>query len=256
MGDYDERIKHAIPAEFHMVSGSHDSQTSADVYNTSQFELPNPAGKAGGACTSALLQVLYKGDHAAGVMSWVECLRKMRTELNRMGYDQIPQLTSSRLIDVNKPMSIVPPGSTGRRRAVLIGINYTGQQGQLSGCHNDVKNIKKFLEKVHDFKESEMLILMDDGKHHAPTRRNIEDAFQRITQYSQAGDVVFVHYSGHGSRMPDLDGGTLVTTTRVLMNVLPIGTSHGSTIVTRSSSAALAKRRIGRLRRDTCTSRL
>ena len=33
----------AIPAEFHMISGSHDSQTSADVYNTGQFQLPNPA---------------------------------------------------------------------------------------------------------------------------------------------------------------------------------------------------------------------
>jgi metacaspase-1 len=64
-------------------------------------------------------------------MSWVECLRKMRTELNQMGYDQIPELTSSRLIDVNKPMYIVPPGSRGRRRAILVGINYTGQNGQL-----------------------------------------------------------------------------------------------------------------------------
>jgi metacaspase-1 len=64
-------------------------------------------------------------------MSWVECLRKMRTELQQMGYDQIPQLTSSRLIDVNKPMYICPPSSTGRKRAILIGINYTGQQGQL-----------------------------------------------------------------------------------------------------------------------------
>jgi hypothetical protein len=64
-------------------------------------------------------------------MSWVECLRKMRTELNRMGYDQVPELTSSRLIDVNKTMYIVPPGSTGRRRAILIGINYVGQQGQV-----------------------------------------------------------------------------------------------------------------------------
>jgi hypothetical protein len=207
MTDYAERIEHAIPAEFHMISGSHDMQTSADVFNTSQFELPNPAGKAGGACTSALLQVLYKDNHAASSqMSWVECLRKMRSELNRMGYDQIPQLTSSRLIDVNKPMTIVPPGSTGHRRAILIGINYIGQKGQLSGCHNDAMNIKKYLINVHGFKESEMLILMDDNKHHAPTRRNIEDAFQRITQYSQAGDVVFVHYSGHGSRIPDLDG--------------------------------------------------
>jgi hypothetical protein len=41
-----------------------------------------------------------------------------------MGFDQVPQLTSSRMIDVGKPMYIVPPGSHGRRRAVLIGINY------------------------------------------------------------------------------------------------------------------------------------
>lgn len=67
-------------------------------------------------------------------------------------------------------------------------------------------NIKEFLTRVHGFNESEMLILMDDGKHHPPTRRNIEDAFSRITQYSNAGDVVFVHYSGHGGRVPDLDG--------------------------------------------------
>ena len=189
----------AIPAEFHMISGSHDSQTSADVYNTGKFQLPNPAGRAGGACTSALLQVLYNNGVAAGSMSWVQCLRAMRTALNNMGYDQVPQLTSSRLIDVNKTMYIVPPNANGRRRAILIGINYTGQQGQLSGCHNDVQNIKQYLINAQGFKESEMLILMDDNRHHSPTKKNIEDAFVRMTQYSQAGDVVFVHYSGHVS---------------------------------------------------------
>jgi len=123
-----------------------------------------------------------------------------------MGFSQVPQLTSSRMIDVNKTMHVVPPGSTGRRRAILIGINYTGQQGQLSGCHNDVKNVKNFLTRVHGFNESEMLILMDDGRHHPPTKRNIEDAFTRMTQYSQTGDVVFVHYSGHGGRVRDISG--------------------------------------------------
>lgn len=207
MDNYAERIQQAIPAEFHMISGSHDTQTSADVQNVNKFELPNPAGRAGGACTSALLQVLYQGGQAAGSMSWVECLRSMRGELRSMGYDQIPQLTSSRMIDVNETMYIVPPSSTsGSRRALLIGINYVGQQGQLSGCHNDVGNIKNYLINTQGFNESEMLILMDDGKHHPPTRRNIEDAFQRIVQYSQAGDVVFVHYSGHGSRVQDMDG--------------------------------------------------
>ena len=51
-----------------------------------------------------------------------------------------------------------------------------------------------------------MLILMDDGVAHSPTRRNLEDAFARITQYSVDGDVVFVHYSGHGGRVRDTSG--------------------------------------------------
>lgn len=75
-----------------------------------------------------------------------------------------------------------------------------------SGCHNDVHNIKKYLINEQGFNESEMLILMDDGRHHEPTKRNIEDAFSRICQYSQAGDVVWVHYSGHGGRVRDVSG--------------------------------------------------
>jgi len=207
MSTFDDKVRQAIPAEFHMISGSHDSQTSADVSNVNQFQLPDPAGRAGGACTSALLKVLYRDGHNFdGTMSWVQVLRKMRTELNQMGFKQVPQLTSSRYIDVNKPFQIVPPGNTGRRRAILIGINYVGQYNSLSGCHNDVRNIKNYLVNAQKFNESDMLILMDDGRHHAPTKRNITDAFRRITEYSQAGDIVFVHYSGHGSRVRDYSG--------------------------------------------------
>lgn len=70
----------------------------------------------------------------------------------------------------------------------------------------DVRNIQKYLIAVHGFKESEMLVLMDDGQHHPPTKKNIEDAFRRICEYSKAGDVVFVHYSGHGGRVRDYSG--------------------------------------------------
>jgi hypothetical protein len=66
-------------------------------------------------------------------------------------------------------------------------------------CHvwKDVKNIKQYLMNALGFRELDMLILMDDGCHHSPTKRNIENAFRRITEYSVAGDVVFVHFSGH-----------------------------------------------------------
>jgi hypothetical protein len=89
---------------------------------------------------------------------------------------------------------------------LLIGINYVGQKNGLSGCHNDVRNIQQYLERVHDFQESDMLVLIDDGMHHTPTRKNIIDAFDRVVKYSQYGDVVFVHYSGHGSQVPTSNG--------------------------------------------------
>ena len=91
-------------------------------------------------------------------------------------------------------------------KAVLIGINYEGQQGQLSGCHNDANNIKRYLIKNQGFQEKDMLILMDDGRHHAPTKANILNAFDRIVEYSKPGDVVFIHYSGHGGRVRDTSG--------------------------------------------------
>ena len=59
------------------------------------------------------------------------------------------------------------------------------------------RNIKNYLIQAQGFNESEMLILCDDGRAHAPTKKNIEDAFRRITEYSQAGDVVFVHVRGN-----------------------------------------------------------
>ena len=208
MGDFEfeGRVEKLIPAEVRMISGCADSQTSADVGHVGQFQLPDPAGRAGGACTSALLKVLYAEERALPEdLSWVEVLSCMR-EILRGDYTQIPQLTSSRKLDVHSPFNIVPPGSYGTRRAVLIGINYVGQQGELSGCHNDAKNIKKYLMNVHGFLEDDIVCLFDDGYHRSPTKNNIIYALQNLAADSQPGDVAFVHYSGHGGFVPDDDG--------------------------------------------------
>jgi hypothetical protein len=69
-----------------------------------------------------------------------------------------------------------------------------------------VKNIKRYLINNQGFQEKDMLILMDDGSGHPPTKKNIEDSFTRVVEYSNAGDVVFIHYSGHGGHVKDLDG--------------------------------------------------
>lgn len=82
----DERFVKAIPGIFVMISGSEDKQTSADVFNVGSFNLPDTAGKAGGACTSTLLKVL---NEYPGQMSWLELLQQMRNVLDQKGYDQV-----------------------------------------------------------------------------------------------------------------------------------------------------------------------
>lgn len=180
-----------------MISGCEDTQTSADVSNVESFKLPDPNGRAGGACTSALLNVVY-ADHKRpdDDLSFQDVLTSMRGMLSEKDYEQIPQLSSSRPMDIETRFDLTPDNFSGTKRAVLIGINYVGQSGELSGCHNDVLNIKDYIEDVHGFTEENMTILMDDGLHSDPTRANIMAAYTSITEDSQPGDVVFLHYSG------------------------------------------------------------
>ena len=167
--------------------------------NVGSFNLPDPAGRAGGACTSALLSILYADKKSPDKdLSFKEVLLKMRIILDHKRFEQIPQLSSSRELNIDTKFDITPDGFLGIKRAVLIGINYVGHRGALSGCHNDVLNMKEYLMDVHGIEEDNMTILMDDGAHQNPTKENMLNAYQRIAEVSQPGDCVFCHYSGHG----------------------------------------------------------
>lgn len=116
-----ENAKKAIPAEVHMISGCRDSQTSADVSNVASFSLPDPAGRAGGALTSSLLNVTYADHQNTGKdLSFMETLLQVRGMLSQKGFSQVPQLSSSRPMDINKTFDLVPDNMTGTRRAVMM----------------------------------------------------------------------------------------------------------------------------------------
>ncbi len=83
---------------------------------------------------------------------------------------------------------------TGKKRALLIGINYFKQKGELRGCINDVKNVEKFLRNGYQFHD--IRILTDDQTNNQPTKQNILDGFQWLIQGAQPGDSLFLHYSG------------------------------------------------------------
>ena len=151
-----------------------------------------------------MLKVLY-ADHKKPDtdLSFQEVLLSMRGVLKQGSYDQIPQLSSSRPLDIQQPFSIIPDGFSGKRYAVMIGINYIGQQGQLSGCHNDVGNMKDYIKDIHGFTDTDITLLLDDGEHTSPTYENILNAYKDVVSKATSGDAVFLHYSGHGGKLRD-----------------------------------------------------
>ncbi|QYS96381.1 Metacaspase-1B [Trichoderma simmonsii] len=97
---------------------------------------------------------------------------------------------------------------TGRRKALLIGINYFGQRGQLRGCINDVRNMTAYLVEQFGYKREDMVILTDDQQNpmSQPTKQNILRAMHWLVKDARPNDSLFFHYSGHGGQTKDLDG--------------------------------------------------
>ncbi|WEW55406.1 Ca(2+)-dependent cysteine protease [Emydomyces testavorans] len=97
---------------------------------------------------------------------------------------------------------------TGKRKALLIGINYFGQRGQLRGCINDVKNMSTYLNQNFNYAREDMVILTDDQQNpmSQPTKANILRAMHWLVKDARPNDSLFFHYSGHGGQTPDLDG--------------------------------------------------
>eukprot|EP01063_Lacrimia_lanifica_P017715 TRINITY_DN2473_c0_g1_i1.p1 TRINITY_DN2473_c0_g1~~TRINITY_DN2473_c0_g1_i1.p1 ORF type:complete len:443 (+),score=153.77 TRINITY_DN2473_c0_g1_i1:90-1418(+) len=95
---------------------------------------------------------------------------------------------------------------THGRRALLVGINYTGDRpGELRGCINDVKRVAQRLHGHY-----EIVCLTDDlqDPSRRPTRAGIMQGITWLTSGMQqgGGKTVFFHFSGHGSQQEDHDG--------------------------------------------------
>lgn len=90
---------------------------------------------------------------------------------------------------------------TGRRKALLIGINYFGQKGQLRGCINDVKNMSTYLNGNFGYAREDMVILTDDQQNpmSQPTKQNILRAMHWLVKDAKPNDSLFFHYSGRSS---------------------------------------------------------
>ncbi|CAD2220626.1 Caspase domain containing protein, putative [Angomonas deanei] len=107
-----------------------------------------------------------------------------------------------------KPYEVDHEYEDGNVRALLIGINYVGTSAELSGCCNDVMQELATFQQT-GFPVDEMAILVDDDDfpHFTdyPTRWNIIRYMAWLVKGAQEGDVLFMHYSGHGTQAKSND---------------------------------------------------
>ena len=89
------------------------------------------------------------------------------------------------------------------KRAVLIGINkYQIPGSDLNGCVNDVKNLSGALRMYYGFADKDITTLTDAQA----TKKAMERAIKKLVASGRKGDVLLLHYSGHGSNVPDDNG--------------------------------------------------
>lgn len=86
---------------------------------------------------------------------------------------------------------------------MLIGCNYPGTKAELKGCINDVRRMYRCLIERYGFSDEDITVMIDtDDSYPRPTGKNIRRAMADLLRYARPGDFLFVHYSGHGTRLP------------------------------------------------------
>lgn len=89
------------------------------------------------------------------------------------------------------------------KKALLIGINYINSNVQLNGCIEDIMNMSAVLQNTYYY--DQITMLRDDTTNTSimPTRKNILTALSNLISNSANCSEIWIHYSGHGSRVPD-----------------------------------------------------
>lgn len=89
-----------------------------------------------------------------------------------------------------------------RGLALLVGVDRYKHFSHLKSCANDARLMAHALIEKFGFVEEDLTFLLDE----AATREGILKGLRDLQNRAQAGDSVIFYYSGHGSRITDLDG--------------------------------------------------
>ena len=106
------------------------------------------------------------------------------------------------------------------KKALLIGINYNDSpNAKLDGCINDVINMRNILIDAYGYNAENIVLLRDDisDPNCKPTTENILNNLVSIVSQSARLGEIWIHYSGHGSRVRDTNGDEVDTLDEIIV---------------------------------------
>jgi len=134
---------------------------------------------------------------------------KLNADLAALAKQQQAQtIVTAPIAPVAQNITLVITPKTNKK-ALCIGINYIGSPYELSGCINDVNNIKSKLISNYGFNEKDILVLTDDPTTTSkikPTKTNMLNEIKNLLVNAKSNDLLFLCFSGHGSQTTDLNG--------------------------------------------------
>eukprot|EP00930_Biecheleria_cincta_P038654 TRINITY_DN26554_c0_g1_i4.p1 TRINITY_DN26554_c0_g1~~TRINITY_DN26554_c0_g1_i4.p1 ORF type:complete len:1627 (+),score=511.56 TRINITY_DN26554_c0_g1_i4:102-4982(+) len=97
------------------------------------------------------------------------------------------------------------PMNHQRRKAFLVGVNYTSSHAPLKGCVNDVWNIQCLLRYTLQYSSDQIKVLVDSAygrprPDRAPTKANILAGLQWLVADAQPRDHLLFFFSGYGAQ--------------------------------------------------------
>lgn len=170
---------------------------------------PRAAHKLGDA--AAVMGILYPG-HATGVAGHAAPAAR---------WPATARPPAARPPAARPPVAPAPTPApaAGRRRALVVGINYVGTPAELRGCVDDAQAVAALCAQRG---YSEVCVLYDGAwapggpdlpplpaggpRDRCPSRANILAGLEWLIAGSAAGDRHLFHYSGHGTQVADADG--------------------------------------------------
>jgi hypothetical protein len=87
-------------------------------------------------------------------------------------------------------------------KALLLGINNYKSVNKLRGCENDVQSMSQLLTQVFEFDPQNIRTLLNQKVTKTEVTKQLKWLFKDVGK----DDRVVLHFSGHGSRIPDAEG--------------------------------------------------